>query len=160
MDRAQAVIEFALDGTVLAANRNFLQVMGYTAAEVQDKHHSMFCDPAYAASDDYRDFWRRLRNGDYHSGEYRRVTGDGRDVWIHATYNPILDDSGKPFKVVKFAMDVTEEKLRRAEVQARVSAIDRAQAVIEFALEGNVLGANEKFLRNMGHSAREINHHP
>jgi methyl-accepting chemotaxis protein len=160
MDRAQAVIEFALDGTVLAANRNFLQVMGYTAAEVQDKHHSMFCDPAYAASDAYREFWRRLGNGDYHSGEYRRVASDGRDVWIQATYNPILDDTGKPFKVVKFAIDVTEEKLRRAEVQARVSAIDRAQAVIEFDLEGNVLGANENFLRTMGYSAREIvGHH-
>jgi methyl-accepting chemotaxis protein len=160
MERAQAVVEFALDGTVLAANRNFLQVMGYTADEVQDKHHSMFCDPAYAASDAYREFWRRLGNGDYHSGEYRRVTSDGRDVWIQATYNPILDDSGRPFKVVKFAMDVTEEKLRRAEVQARVSAIDRAQAVIEFDLEGNVLGANENFLRTMGYSAREIiGHH-
>jgi methyl-accepting chemotaxis protein len=160
MDRAQAVIEFALDGTVLAANRNFLQVMGYTAAEVQDKHHSMFCDPAYATSDAYREFWRRLGNGDYHSGEYRRVASDGRDVWIQATYNPILDDTGKPFKVVKFAVDVTEEKLRRAEVEARVSAIDRAQAVIEFDLEGNVLGANENFLRTMGYSAREIvGHH-
>jgi methyl-accepting chemotaxis protein len=160
MERAQAVVEFALDGTVLAANRNFLQVMGYTADEVQDKHHSMFCDPVYAASDAYREFWRRLGNGDYHSGEYRRVTSDGRDVWIQATYNPILDDSGRPFKVVKFAMDVTEEKLRRAEVQARVSAIDRAQAVIEFDLEGNVLCANENFLRTMGYSAREIiGHH-
>jgi methyl-accepting chemotaxis protein len=88
------------------------------------------------------------------------VAGDGRDVWIQATYNPILDDTGKPFKVVKFAVDVTEEKLRRAEVEARVSAIDRAQAVIEFDLEGNVLGANENFLRTMGYSAREIvGHH-
>jgi methyl-accepting chemotaxis protein len=160
MDRAQAVIEFNLDGTVIAANRNFLQVMGYTAAEVQDKHHSMFCEPDYAASDAYREFWRRLANGDYHSGEYKRVASDGRDVWIQATYNPILDDSGRPFKVVKFAMDVTEEKLRRAEVESRVVAIDRAQAVIEFDLEGNVLGANENFLRTMGYSAREIiGHH-
>ncbi len=160
MDRAQAVIEFNLDGTVIAANRNFLQVMGYTAAEVQDKHHSMFCEPDYAASDAYREFWRRLANGDYHSGEYKRVASDGRDVWIQATYNPILDDSGRPFKVVKFAMDVTEEKLRRAEVESRVAAIDRAQAVIEFDLEGNVLGANENFLRTMGYSAREIiGHH-
>ncbi|WP_448611087.1 methyl-accepting chemotaxis protein [Geodermatophilus sp. URMC 60] len=160
IERAQAVIEFDLDGTVLAANRNFLQVMGYSAGEVQDKHHSLFCDPAYAASDTYREFWRKLRNGDYHAGEYRRVAKDGRDVWIQATYNPILDDSGKPFKVVKFAMDVTEEKLRRAEVAARVDAVDRAQAVIEFDLEGNVLGANENFLRTMGYSAREIvGHH-
>ena len=160
IERAQAVVEFDLDGTVLAANRNFLQVMGYSAGEVQDQHHSLFCDPAHAASDAYREFWRRLSNGDYHSGEYRRVAKDGRDVWIQATYNPILDDTGKPFKVVKFAMDVTEEKLRRAEIQARVDAVDRAQAVIEFDLEGNVLGANENFLRTMGYSAREIiGHH-
>ncbi|TFV64819.1 PAS domain S-box protein [Geodermatophilus sp. DF01-2] len=160
IERAQAVIEFDLDGTVLAANRKFLQVMGYSASEVQDKHHSMFCDPAYAASDTYREFWRKLGNGDYHSGEYRRMAKDGRDVWIQATYNPILDETGRPFKVVKFAMDVTEEKLRRAEVAARVDAVDRAQAVIEFDLEGNVLGANENFLRTMGYSAREIvGHH-
>jgi methyl-accepting chemotaxis protein len=154
------LVEFDLDGTVLAANRNFLQVMGYSASEVQDKHHSLFCDPAYAASDAYREFWRKLGNGDYHSGEYRRVAKGGRDVWIQATYNPILDESGKPFKIVKFAMDVTEDKLRRAEIEARVEAVDRAQAVIEFDLEGNVLGANENFLRTMGYSAREIiGHH-
>ncbi|RBY74968.1 chemotaxis protein [Blastococcus sp. TF02-09] len=160
IERAQAVIEFDLDGTVLAANRNFLQTLGYSAGEVQDKHHSMFCEPAYAASDEYRQFWRKLANGDFHAGEYRRVAKDGRDVWIQATYNPILDESGKPFKVVKFAMDVTEEKTRRAEVEARVDAVDRAQAVIEFDLEGNVLGANDNFLRTMGYSLREIiGHH-
>jgi methyl-accepting chemotaxis protein len=160
MDRAQAIIEFDLDGTVLAANTNFLDAMGYTLAEVKGKHHRIFCDPAYAASDTYREFWEKLAAGDFHSGEYRRVGKGDREVWIQATYNPILDEAGKPFKVVKFAVDVTQAKLRSAEFEARVNAVDRAQAVIEFDLDGNVLSANENFLRTMGYSLREIlGHH-
>jgi methyl-accepting chemotaxis protein len=160
MDRAQAVIEFDLDGTVLTANRNFLDAMGYTLAEVQGKHHRIFCDPAYTATDEYRQFWEKLGVGDFHSGEYRRVGKDGKEVWIRATYNPILDEAGKPFKVVKFAVDITQVKRQAAEVQARITAVDRAQAVIEFDLEGNVLSANDNFLRTMGYSMREIlGHH-
>ncbi|MGY1706557.1 PAS domain-containing methyl-accepting chemotaxis protein [Geodermatophilus sp. SYSU D00697] len=160
MDRAQAVIEFDLDGTVLGANSNFLDVMGYTLGEITGKHHRLFCDPAYAATDEYRQFWAKLGAGDFHSGEYRRLGKGGKEVWIQATYNPILDDAGRPFKVVKFAVDVTASKLRSAEVEARIDAVDRAQAVIEFDLEGNVLSANENFLRTMGYSVREIlGHH-
>src|SRR4051794_119530 len=160
MDRGQAVIEFDLDGTVLTANANFLDALGYTLAEVQGKHHRIFCDPSYAGSDAYREFWVKLGNGDFHSGEYRRIGKDGREVWIQATYNPILDDEGTPFKVVKFAVDVTRAKLRAAEIEARVNAVDRAQAVIEFDLEGNVLAANDNFLRTMGYSRREVvGHH-
>jgi methyl-accepting chemotaxis protein len=160
MDRAQAVIEFNLDGTVIAANANFLSALGYTLPEVQGKHHRMFCDPVYTASEEYREFWEKLSSGDFHTGEYRRIHKGGQDVWIQATYNPILDDSGRPFKVVKFATDVTRSKLRNAEIEARVNAVDRAQAVIEFDLEGNVLSANENFLRTMGYSQREIlGHH-
>jgi methyl-accepting chemotaxis protein len=160
MDRAQAVIEFGLDGTVLTANANFLDALGYTLAEVQGKHHRIFCDPVHAATDEYRNFWAKLGSGDFHSGEYRRIGKGGREVWIQATYNPILDEDGKPFKVVKFAVDVTEAKLRSAEIEARVNAVDRAQAVIEFDLEGNVLTANDNFLRTMGFSRREVlGHH-
>ncbi|NEK56552.1 PAS domain S-box protein [Geodermatophilus sabuli] len=160
MDRAQAVIEFDLDGTVLSANANFLDAMGYTLAEIKGLHHRIFCDPAYAASGEYRDFWEKLGTGDFHSGEYRRLAKGGKEVWIQATYNPILDESGKPFKVVKFAVDVTASKLRSAEVEARIDAVDRAQAVIEFDLDGNVLTANDNFLRTLGYSLREIlGHH-
>jgi methyl-accepting chemotaxis protein len=160
MDRAQAVIEFDLAGTVLTANSNFLDAMGYTLAEVQGKHHRVFCDPAYAATDEYRQFWEKLGAGDFHSGEYRRVGKDGKEVWIQATYNPILDEAGTPFKVVKFAVDITQAKRQAAEVEARITAVDRAQAVIEFDLEGNVLSANDNFLRTMGYSMREIlGHH-
>jgi methyl-accepting chemotaxis protein len=160
MDRAQAVIEFDLEGTVLTANTNFLDALGYTLAEIKGKHHRIFCDPAYAASEEYRQFWAKLGAGDFHSGEYRRLGKGGREIWIQATYNPILDEAGKPFKVVKFAVDVTASKLRAAEVEARIDAVDRAQAVIEFDLDGNVLSANENFLRTMGYSLREIlGHH-
>ena len=154
--RAQAVVEFDLEGKVLEANSNFLAVMGYSLAEVQGKHHRMFCDPEYTATDAYTDFWEKLRTGSFESGEYKRLAKGGREVWIQATYNPILDDTGKPLKVVKFASDVTAAKLRNAEIEARLTAVDRAQAVIEFDLEGVVLGANDNFLRTMGYSLREI----
>jgi methyl-accepting chemotaxis protein len=156
IDRSQAVIEFDLTGTVLSANPNFLDVMGYRLDEIVGKHHRIFCEPEYAASDEYRQFWERLGEGQYQSGEYKRLGKGGTEVWIQATYNPILDDDGVPFKIVKFAVDVTETKLRNADIEARVNAVDRAQAVIEFDLDGNVLSANENFLRTMGYSLREI----
>ena len=156
MDRAQAVIEFDLEGRVLSANRNFLDVMGYALPDVQGKHHRMFCDPELTATQEYADFWERLGAGQFESGEYRRLGRGGREVWLQATYNPILDPSGKPMKVVKFATEVTATKLRNAEIQARVDAVDRAQAVIEFGLDGTVIDANENFLRTLGYSLREI----
>ncbi|MGY5884347.1 methyl-accepting chemotaxis protein [Modestobacter lacusdianchii] len=160
IERAQAVIEFDLDGTIITANQNFLDALGYTLSEVKGKHHRVFCDPVYTNTQEYRDFWEKLSSGDFHAGEYRRIHKSGRDVWIQATYNPILDDLGRPFKVVKFASDVTEAKLRSAEIEARVNAVDRAQAVIEFDLDGNVLTANDNFLRTMGYARREIiGHH-
>ncbi|MQA33338.1 PAS domain S-box protein [Modestobacter roseus] len=160
IERAQAVIEFNLDGTIITANPNFLDALGYTLAEVKGKHHRIFCDPVYTTTQEYRDFWEKLGSGDFHSGEYRRIHKNGKDVWIQATYNPILDDLGRPFKVVKFASDVTAAKLRAAEIEARVNAVDRSQAVIEFDLDGNVLSANDNFLRTMGYSRREIiGHH-
>ncbi len=160
IERAQAVIEFDLTGTVLTANQNFCDALGYTLAEIQGKHHRLFCEPEYVATDAYRRFWEKLGAGDFHSGEYRRIGKGGREVWIQATYNPILDEDGTPFKVVKFASDITAAKRQSAEVQAKINAVERAQAVIEFDLEGNVLSANENFLRTMGYSMREIlGHH-
>ena len=156
IDRAQAVIEFDLDGTVLSANRNFLDTVGYSLAEVAGRHHRMFCDAEYASSQEYAAFWERLGAGEYASGEFQRRTKAGGDIWLQATYNPILGADGRPTKIVKFALDVTAAKLANAEVSARLAAVDRAQAVIEFDLEGVVLAANENFLRTMGFSAREI----
>ncbi|MET3927977.1 methyl-accepting chemotaxis protein [Devosia sp. 2618] len=110
ISRVQAVIEFDLDGTVRDANENFLATVGYRFDEIAGKHHSMFCEPAYAASADYAAFWARLRNGEYVAAEFHRLGKGGREVWIQASYNPILDAQGKPVKVVKFATDITERK--------------------------------------------------
>lgn len=156
VDRSQAVIEFGLDGVVLAANRNFLDTMGYSSAEVIGKHHRIFCEPGYSATDEYTDFWARLGSGAYEQGEYRRYGKGGREVWLQATYNPILDADGKPVKIVKFASEVTAAKMREAEISGKVDAVNRSQAVIEFDLDGNVLSANENFQRTMGYASREI----
>ena len=156
IERSQAVVEFDLRGHLLTANENFLDVMGYELHEVVGKHHRMFCTPEYTVTEAYTQFWERLAGGEYQAGEFRRVAKHHRDVWIQATYNPILDDDGKPFKVVEFAVDVTATKLRAVDVEARVNAVDRAQAVVEFDLDGIVLTANENFLRTMGYTLREV----
>jgi methyl-accepting chemotaxis protein len=160
IDRAQAVIEFDMEGHVLNANANFLGLLGYTLADIQKRHHRMFVTPEEAASPDYQTFWETLRRGEFTTGEYKRVGRDGRQVWIQATYNAILDPLGRPRKVVKFATDVTDTKLRTAQAEAKVAAIDLSQAVIEFDLDGNVLHANRNFLAAMGYTQREIlGHH-
>ena len=156
ISRSQAVIEFDLQGLVLQANDNFLRLMGYPAGEVLGQHHRLFVDPAEASSTAYAVFWDRLAQGDFMSGEFRRIGREGREVWIQATYNPVFDLTGKPCKIVKFAQDVTEAKLRNAEFEAKLAAIDRAQAVIEFDLDGHVLTANRNFLAALGYTLREI----
>jgi methyl-accepting chemotaxis protein len=156
IDRAQAVVEFGLDGTVLDANTHFLDLMGYTLDEVRGRHHRTFVDPELAESTEYRAFWDRLGRGDYVSGEFRRIGKDGRQVWIQATYNPVFGLDGRPVKVVKFASDVTATTLRTSDFESRLTAIDRSMAVIVFDLEGNVLEANDNFLRTTGYSLREI----
>ncbi|HWS35691.1 MAG TPA: PAS domain-containing protein, partial [Actinoplanes sp.] len=109
IDRSQAVIEFDLDGRILTANQNFLQTVGYSLDEIVGRHHSMFCTPEYGGSAEYREFWARLRNGEFISGRFHRHGKGGRDVWIQSSYNPILDLSGRPVKVIKYAYDVTEQ---------------------------------------------------
>ena len=156
LNRVQAVIEFELDGTILHANDNFLNVLGYTLADVRGKHHRMFCPPEYANSDEYAQFWHKLGQGQFDAGEYKRVTRDGREIWLNASYNPIFDAEGRPFKVVKFASDVTAIKRRNAEYESKVSAIGKAQAVIEFDMQGNVLDANDNFLAVMDYDLSDI----
>lgn len=156
ISRAQAVIEFSLDGTILDANENFLSLTGYTLDELRGRHHRLFCDAPTAQSDAYAVFWEKLGRGEYDRGEYKRIRKNGEEVWIQASYNPIFDLEGRPIKVVKFALDITEQKLDANEYQAKVDAINRSQATIEFDLDGNVLSANDNFLRTMGYSLREI----
>ncbi|MEQ9138464.1 MAG: PAS domain-containing methyl-accepting chemotaxis protein [Thalassobaculum sp.] len=154
--KSQAVIEFTLDGTILNANGNFLGAMGYALEEIRGKHHRMFVEPGERESAGYTEFWARLGRGEYRSGEFRRLGKGGREVWIQASYNPILGADGKPFKVVKFATDVTEQKLRNADHEGQIAAIGKSQAVIEFALDGTILNANGNFLGAMGYALEEI----
>ena len=156
IDRSQAIVEFTVKGEVTAANDAFLELTGYRADQVRGKHHRMFCEAEYAQSAEYANFWERLGTGEYQSGEYKRIGVLGREIWIQATYNPILDTEGRVVKVVKFATDVTATKVRSAEFESKVTAVDRSQAVIEFDLEGIVLHANENFLRTTGYSMREV----
>src|SRR5438034_987860 len=109
LDKTQAVIEFNLDGTIITANQNFLSAMGYTLAEIQGQHHRMFVDDAFHASADYREFWQRLNAGEYMAGQYRRRGKGGKEIWLEASYNPILDLNGKPYKVIKYATDITKQ---------------------------------------------------
>lgn len=156
INKAQAVIEFNMDGTVLQANENFLKTLGYTLEEVKGKHHSLFLSPAEVARPEYRQFWANLNEGKYDAGEYKRIGNGGREVWIQASYNPIVDGNGKPFKVVKYATDITATKLRNADYEGQLAAIDRAQATIEFDMNGNVLKANDNFLNAVGYSKEEV----
>ncbi|MET0255635.1 MAG: methyl-accepting chemotaxis protein [Luteibacter sp.] len=157
LDRTQAVIEFALDGTILEANQNFLEAMGYARrADIVGKHHRLFVDPAEAASPGYAAFWKRLGAGEPDVGLYRRLGKDGREVWIQASYNPVLNAFGRPVKVVKFATDVTEQRLHSADMEGRLAAIDKAQAVVSFSLDGTILEANDNFLATMGYERDQV----
>ncbi len=156
IDRAQAVIEFNLDGTIVTANQNFLGAMGYTLPEIQGKHHSMFVEPAMQEGDDYKRFWAKLRSGELQAGEYKRIGKGGKEVWILASYNPVLNEKGEPFGVVKFATDVTQQKLQAADVNGQLAAIGKSQAVIEFNLDGTIITANENFLQTLGYVLGEI----
>ena len=124
--KSQAVIEFNMDGTVLDANDKFLGALGYTIDEVKGRHHSIFVDEAYRQSPDYKEFWARLNRGEYQAAEYKRIGKGGKEVWIQASYNPILDLNGKPFKVVKFATDMTEQKLALNAMLADAAMLTKA----------------------------------
>jgi methyl-accepting chemotaxis protein len=156
LERSQAVIEFHMDGTVIDANENFLKVMGYSLDEIVGKHHRMFVAEGERDSAEYREFWAALNRGEYLSKMYKRLGKGGREVWIEASYNPILDDKGKPYKVVKFATDVTANKLADLEAHGKIAAIERSQAVIEFKMDGTVIDANDNFLTVMGYTLEEI----
>lgn len=156
INRAQAVIEFDLDGRVLSANENFLDALGYSLDEVVGKHHRMFCEKDYAQSIEYKDFWENLGAGKFDNGEFRRITKNGDEIWINASYNPIFDAKGKICKFVKFASDITEAKLVAADNEGKMEALNRSRAVIEFDLEGNVLTANQLFLDEIKYTLSEI----
>ncbi|GAA59721.1 methyl-accepting chemotaxis protein [Pseudoalteromonas sp. BSi20652] len=156
LNKALAVIEFEPSGKIITANANFLSVMEYQLEEVQGQHHSLFIEHDEAQSNDYKNFWQRLRNGEFISDEFKRYTKNGKEVWIQATYNPIVNSEGKVFKIVKFATDVTEQKLIAAEASGQISAISKSQAVIEFNLDGTIIDANDNFLNALGYQRSDI----
>ena len=154
--RAQAIIEFNLDGSIITANELFLNSVGYKLDEIRGKHHSIFLPPAERNTPAYKNFWLSLKSGRYQHGEFKRIAKDGREIWILASYNPIVDESGAVVKIVKLASDVTQSKLKAAEFQGQIEAIGKSLAVIEFDLDGTILNANAKFLDAMGYSLPEI----
>ncbi|MDX1347985.1 MAG: methyl-accepting chemotaxis protein [Thiomicrorhabdus chilensis] len=156
LSRVMAIIEFDLHGHILEANENFLNTLGYTKKETIGQHHRMFAKPDYANSPDYADFWNKLRQGEYQAGQIERLHKNGQILFLEASYNPILDNNGKVSKIVKFATDITQRVIKEKEVQSQIDAINRAMAVIEFDLEGNILHANDNFLQAMGYTLDEI----
>lgn len=156
LSKSQAVIEFDLKGNILFANDNFLNALGYSLDEVVGKHHSLFVDDASRNSNEYRGFWTKLAAGEFQSGEFCRITKQGQRIWIEASYNPILDEYGQPFKVVKFATDITKKKNQNADFASQLDAISKAQAVISFNLEGVIYEANDNFLNALGYTSDEV----
>ncbi|TBW40437.1 methyl-accepting chemotaxis protein [Siculibacillus lacustris] len=156
LDKSQATISFELDGTIVDANANFLGLMGYSLDEIRGRHHSMFVDETARDGAEYRAFWDALRRGESQVAEFKRIAKGGKPVWIQGSYNALLDAKGRPFRVVKYATDVTAEKLKTAEVKGQLDAIDRSQAVISFDLDGKILHANENFLGALGYRLDEV----
>jgi methyl-accepting chemotaxis protein len=154
--RSQAMIEFKPDGTILTANKSFLDAMGYQLDEVRGEHHRMFVDPAYARSEEYKKFWRDLNAGEFQVAEFLRFGKGGKEVWIQASYNPVLNSAGHVIKVVKIATDISEQKRRNADLEGQLDAINKSQAVIHFDLDGNILDANDNFLSTMGYALEEV----
>ncbi|WP_106754868.1 methyl-accepting chemotaxis protein [Pannonibacter carbonis] len=154
--RSQAVIEFRPDGTIIAANENFLRLMGYSLAEIVGRHHGIFVDPDEARTADYRKFWVSLTEGKHVSQEFLRRTKSGQEVWIQASYNPVLGKDGKVESVIKVASDITEAKLRAINDAAKIDAINRSGAVIEFEPDGTIITANQNFLTALGYQLSDI----
>ena len=153
--KSQAIIEFDVTGHILTANENFCRAIGYELTEIVGKHHSLFCEPTYAASREYREFWQRLGAGNFESSAFKRIAKGGREIWIQASYNPVIV-RGKVRKIVKIATDITAATMKAAENDGKVTAISRTQAVIEFTPTGNILHANQNFLDCMGYELNEV----
>lgn len=154
--RSQAIIEFDVEGRIVTANQNFLDVMGYTLPEIAGKHHSLFVPAEEVNSPAYKEFWRDLAAGKWSSREFRRVAKGGRDIWIQASYNPIIGRGGKVTGVIKVAADITAAKRSALETGSRLTAINRSNAIIEFEPDGTIVEANENFLNTVGYRLDEI----
>ncbi|MBU6459080.1 MAG: PAS domain-containing protein [Bradyrhizobium sp.] len=156
ISKSYAVVELGLDGTVITANENCLKTFGYALKEVQGKHHGMFVEPSERSSPAYREFWIKLNRGEPQSAEYKRVGKDGKEIWVQASYNPVLDSKGKPTKIVELATDITAKKIEALENAGQIAAMERSQAVAAFKLDGTLITANKNFLNTMGYALGEV----
>ncbi|MCC9655039.1 methyl-accepting chemotaxis protein [Rhodopirellula halodulae] len=156
INSTNAFVEFDLDSNVVSANDNFLTIMGYQEEELVGKPHRTFVDGVFSRSNEYNQFWDELKAGNPQSGTFKRVTKTGEDVWLHGVYCPVKDEMGRVAKYVQIVTDVTEERLQNADYEGQLAAIGKAQAVIEFNLDGTIIHANDNFLAGLGYSLDEI----
>jgi len=156
INNSQAIIEFNLDGTIITANDNFLLATGYSLEEIQGQHHQIFVELKERSSKSYQNFWQKLNAGEFQTDVYKRIGKAGNDIWLQATYNPVFNEQGKPYKVIKFASDVTIERLKNADHEGQISAISSSQAVIEFDMDGTIINANENFLAAVNYRLDEV----
>jgi len=154
--KSQAMIEFEPDGKILTANKIFCDLMGYETNEIVGKHHSLFVDRAYAQSSDYKEFWAKLGRGEFQACEFKRFGKGGKEIWIEASYNPIVNAQGKVQKIVKIATDITAKKLDAVINASKLAAIARSRAIVEFTVDGTIITANDNFLQLMGYRLDEI----
>ena len=156
ISKVMGTIEFTLGGKIISVNSNFAAVTGYTAEEIIGQHHSMFVTPEYKASNEYRVFWEKLARGEFDQGQYKRVGKGGKEIWLEASYNPIFDDAGNAFKIVKYATDITQSKAQSSDFLGQISAINKVMGTIEFDLLGNIINVNDNFATVTGYSKAEI----
>ena len=156
ISKSTGVIEFSMDGKVIAANDIILKAFAYSLSEALGQNHSIFVDAKYRSSPDYKAFWDKLNRGEAITGQFERIGKNGKEVWLEASYNPILCAQGKPYKVVQYATDITEQKIRNADFEGQISAIGKSQGVIEIGLDGKILKVNEIYLKMLGYSEKEL----
>ncbi len=156
LTRAQAIVHFDPSGTICDANGVFLAMLGYELHEIVGRHHSMFVPLEEADTEAYESFWEALRRGVHQTATFKRLGKGGREIWIRASYIPVLDSEGRPGRVVKYAVDVTDERFENANFRGQIEAIQRAFAVVEFELDGTITAANDPFLRLLGYERDEL----
>ncbi len=151
-----AMIEFLPDGTIVDANENFVAAMEYSSVdEIAGNHHRIFCEPDYARSMEYQNFWRDLASGKVNSGEFKRFSRNGNEVWINASYTPVVNENGEVVRVIKIASDISQMVNLRNQAGAIKAAVDTGWAYIEFKPDGTILDANNNFLKTLGYSHKD-----
>ena len=156
IDASFAYVEFDTNGFILSGNKIFLDLMNYKSEEIIGKHHKIFIDSQFSKTEMYTKFWNDLSSGNCQSDIFKRITKEGREVWIQAIYSPIMDEMKRVVKIIKIATDVTEQKLLNSDNAGQIAAINKVQTVIEFNLDGIIQSANDNFLITFGYSLEEV----